>query len=80
MGRAGLPFLVYKPGPNRGRTQKIYAPKLDLTTDAEHLANLAMSIIMWLQTCNSAVYYMGMLNVHDDIFLTDIRVKFMPPK
>jgi len=26
---------------------------------------------MWLQKCNSAVYYMGMLYLPSDIFLTD---------
>ena len=36
-------------------------PKLDLTTDAEYVANLA-DVSMWLQTCNSAVYYMYTVN------------------
>jgi len=27
---------------------------------------------MWLLTCNSAVYYRGMLYLHNDIFLSDI--------
>jgi len=49
----------------------IYTPKLpkyDLTTDAEYveLDNL-VSVCMWLQTCNNAVYY-----IRNNIFLTDI--------
>jgi len=32
-------------------------PKLDLTIDTEYIANLVN--VMWLQTCNSGVYYMG---------------------
>jgi len=37
-------------------------PKLDLTTDAEYAANLVgLTINMWLQTCNAAVYYICML-------------------
>ena len=61
-------------------------PKLDLTTDAQHVANL-VNVPMLLLTCNSAVYYMGMLYLHNDIYLTDIvgcdrltLVKFIPPK
>jgi len=43
-------------------------PKLDLTTDAEYVASL-VSVNMWLQTRNSAVYYIGklMLYLHNDI-------------
>ena len=43
-------------------------PKLDLITDTECVAHLA-NVNMSLQTCNSAVYYTGMLY---DIFLMDI--------
>jgi len=53
-------------------------PKLDLTTDAEYVANV-VSVYMWLQTCNTAVYYMGMLYLHNDIFLKNL-VKFIAPR
>ena len=43
-------------------------PKLDLTTDAEYVATNLVNVSMWLQTCNSAVYYIGMLYLHNDIF------------
>jgi len=43
-------------------------PKLDLTTDTKYVAKL-VNVNMWLQTCNSAVYYTGMLYLHNDIFL-----------
>jgi len=46
--------------------QKLYLP-----TDANYVANL-VNVTMWLETCNSAVYYMCMLQMHNDIFLTDI--------
>jgi len=52
---------------------------LYLPTDANYVANL-VNVTMWLETCNSAVYYMCMLQMHNDIFLTDIigsdRLKF----
>jgi len=40
-----------------------------------------VNLSMWLQTCNSAIYYYtGMLYLYNDIFLTDIigygRIKF----
>ena len=38
---------------------------------AEYVANLE-KVNMWLQTWNSAVYYMAMLYLHNDVFLTDI--------
>jgi len=46
-------------------------PKLHLTADAEYVANL-VNVNMWLWTCNSAVYYVGMAYLYNDIFLTDI--------
>jgi len=50
--------------------------KLDITTDVANLVN----VHMWLWTCNSAVYYMGILHLRNDIFVTDIigydRLKF----
>jgi len=48
-------------------------PKWDLTTDAEYVANL-VNVNTWLYTCNSAVYRMDMLYLHNDIFLTDIII------
>jgi len=48
-------------------------PKLDLATDAEYVANL-VNVNMWLQTGNSAVYYMGVLYLHNDIFLTYVII------
>jgi len=54
-------------------------PKLDLTADAKYVANL-LNVNMWLQMCNNAVYYIGMVYPHNDIFLIDIagydRLKF----
>ena len=47
------------------------SPKLDLTTHSEYVANLA-NVSVWLQTCNSAAYYTGVLYLHNDICLTDI--------
>ena len=41
-------------------------PKFDLTTDAEYVANL-----VYVKK-SIAVYYMGMLYLHNDIFLTDL--------
>jgi len=56
--------------------------KLDLTTDAEYVVNL-VNINLWLKTCNSAVYYMGMSHFYNDDFRYD-RLKFsyiyIPPK
>jgi len=46
-------------------------PKLELTTDAKYVANL-VDVSAWLQTHNSAVYYLGVLYLHTGIFLTDI--------
>jgi len=46
-------------------------PKLDITTDAEYAADL-VNVSIWLYTCDSAVYYMGILHLHKDIFLTGI--------
>jgi len=51
--------------------------KLDLTTDAEYVANL----VPVMPICgNSAVYHMGTLYLHNDIFPTDTigydRLKF----
>ena len=46
-------------------------PELDVTTDAEQISNL-VDVNMWLQTCNSAVYYIGMLYLLTDISVSDI--------
>jgi len=41
--------------------------KLYLITDAKYVANF-VNVTMWLETCNSAINYMGMLHMHNDIF------------
>jgi len=45
--------------------------ELELTTDAEYVANL-VNVNVWLSTGNIAVHYTGMLYLQNDIFLTDI--------
>ena len=59
--------FVNAAGCTQGHMKWFISPKLELTTDAEYDANL-VNVNKWLQTCNSAVYYMDT----DDISLTDI--------
>jgi len=42
--------------------------KCDFTTDAEHVANL-VNVSYVIETCNGAVYYVGILYLHNDILL-----------
>ena len=59
---------------NNGRARDsykwIYTPKIakiGLKTDAEYVAN-SVSVVVNVQQC-STVYYMGMLYLHNDMFL-----------
>jgi len=53
--------LVYRPARVYPRgIMGFISTKLDFTAGAEYVANL-VNATMWLETCNSAVYYMGML-------------------
>jgi len=68
-------FALLARGVPRGY-KRIYTPKsakMDITTDAEYVANL-VNVNIWLLSCNNAVYYMsiGLLYLHKDIFLADI--------
>ena len=47
--------------------------KLDLPTDAEYVADV---VNVNMKTCNSAVYYMGMLYLHNDILPPPKRLCF----
>ena len=62
---------------SKGYTPKL--PEFDLTTDTEYVANLVNANIDVVVN-NSAVYYVGMVYLHNDIFLTDMtghdRLKF----
>ena len=53
---------------NRGR--HLYSAGRPSRLALAHISSF-VNVNVWLQTCNSAVYYMGMLYLHNDIFLTD---------